>query len=536
MIGPIEGLTTAWHLAPRSTAISAGSILLFRTTVTPEAIVTWSGADEISRDDTWSTALCFLPFPGAALVRVTVSLPPASYTHQCTLDVVDIPLDQITVSPINVSLDPLEIHETLPPEDLNPITMAYFFGDSIAAIRPVGEGLYRTSINRMIPLQVEVDPPGFAPLIEWRVDGSATKLGSSVQQALYEIGLHTISAGPPAAEQTVDVDTYEVIITSHVSGEDIIPEGEPVVFTAVTDPPGYENDITWLSSTKYGTASPVLGEGPVFVAEFNDTWGPHPDGGLWQWFGAKADNAKVGQDQKQGSGVSLTIREFVGRPTGDLPNGAIYFVNETLDETCGTLSESSEVGGITGATTEPYTVTGDTLQDACNNIFNTSGPVDSTTGKRHAGVTELAPGADWRQTGTNPANGNLIIHVDDVCWKITVKLPQWDPPDDTPQDQIDQWNMLLDELQTHEQGHVDRYNTGMNAVKAALVCTSFEVPAASTDDQISDEANNNMRASQPYMDMEQSNADYDAPFDDNDNPEGTNHGTENGQNASWPSG
>jgi hypothetical protein len=43
-----------------------------------------------------------------------------------------------------------------------------------------------------------------------------------------------------------------------------------------------------------------------------------------------------------------------------------------------------------------------------------------------------------------------------------------------------------------------------------------------------------IRAAQEYQDMEQSNLDYDAPHDPQNNPEGTNHGTENGQNAVWP--
>ena len=297
-IGPIEGLTTAWHQAPEGTSIPVGLNLLFRTKATPTDTVTWTGAIEISRNDTWSTAICFLASPGDELVRAVVSSAQESYADEIRFNVVNIPLELITVSPISVGPDPMEIDESLPPEELNQITMAYYFGKSIAAISPVGEGLYRTSINRLIPLQVTVMPQGFGPLIEWRVDGYAAKLGVSVEQALDEIGLHTISAGPPAGEQTIDVETYEVIITSHVSGEDIIPEGEPVVFTAVTDPPGYEDDITWLSSTLYGTGYPLLGEGPVFIAEFNDTWGPHPDGGQWQWLGAKADNVAFGQDQK----------------------------------------------------------------------------------------------------------------------------------------------------------------------------------------------------------------------------------------------
>ena len=34
--------------------------------------------------------------------------------------------------------------------------------------------------------------------------------------------------------------------------------------------------------------------------------------------------------------------------------------------------------------------------------------------------------------------------------------------------------------------------------------------------------------------MLKSNDDYDDPYDAQQNPTGTNHGTENGQNAQWP--
>ena len=163
---------------------------------------------------------------------------------------------------------------------------------------------------------VEVDPPGFAPLIEWRYDGqplgappasfslvmdwSSEGMGATATRHFTLIGNHTIEVGPLMNPDQIEIETYSVTITSHISGEDIIPEGEPVVFIAETDPPGYEDEITWLSSTKYGTAVPILGEGPIFIAEFNDTWGPHPDGGNWQWLGVKGDTATAGQDQKTG--------------------------------------------------------------------------------------------------------------------------------------------------------------------------------------------------------------------------------------------
>ena len=64
--------------------------------------------------------------------------------------------------------------------------------------------------------------------------------------------------------------------------------------TAVTDPPGYEDHVTWLSSTKYGTGFPITGQGPTFTVQFDDTWG----GEGFQWLGVKADGVLFNQDRK----------------------------------------------------------------------------------------------------------------------------------------------------------------------------------------------------------------------------------------------
>ncbi len=54
----------------------------------------------------------------------------------------------------------------------NQATMDYHFDrDSVAALREVAPGRYRTSTHRWLHLAVEVEPAGFAPLVEWRLDG-----------------------------------------------------------------------------------------------------------------------------------------------------------------------------------------------------------------------------------------------------------------------------------------------------------------------------------------------------------------------------
>ena len=60
------------------------------------------------------------------------------------------------------------------------------------------------------------------------------------------------------------------------------------------------------------------------------------------------------------------------------------------------------------------------------------------------------------------------------------------------------------------------------------------VPAGSKKEDIDKIVKQEIESNADYMAMQESNARYDAPFDAQDNPTGTDHGTQNGQNATWP--
>ncbi len=251
-IGPIEGLTTTWHWAPPATSIPLGTIAWFFQPAPPDATVIWTGAYEVARDDEGSTVVCPLVLPGITIVQVQVI--PAdggeAISSQSRLDVVDIDVEQITVSAIDVWVDPVQIDEDQSQEELNEQTIGYFFGTSIAALRDLGDGFYRTSVNRQVHMSLEVDPPGFAPLIEWRFDGEpidappvlppvpgsastidpAAGMGTSEQWWLPDIGLHLVEVGPLGNPAQIEIQTYSVTITSHASGED---EHIPVVSVVI---------------------------------------------------------------------------------------------------------------------------------------------------------------------------------------------------------------------------------------------------------------------------------------------------------------
>ncbi len=296
-IGPVTGLTSTWHFAPPATSIPLGTLVQFHQPKEAGEVVLWSGADEVSSDETGSTAEVMLASRGVHTVVATVMAGNVTqYQNTCDLEVLDLPVDAIEVTSIEIWVDPVEIDETLPPEELNQITMEYFFGGSIAELREVGRGAYRTSIGRRGHMRVDVDPPGFEPLIEWREDGVGIRLGGVSSRTYTSVGEITISAGPLDHHPEIALETYRVTVVGHDHLPELIPEGEPVTFTAVTDPPGYEAEITWLASTKYGTATPVLGSGPTFTVQFDDTWGVEEGGVPFQWIGAKADHAFFNQD------------------------------------------------------------------------------------------------------------------------------------------------------------------------------------------------------------------------------------------------
>ncbi|MCG8404951.1 MAG: hypothetical protein MI923_07125 [Phycisphaerales bacterium] len=297
LIGPIAGVTTAWHPAPSSTPIPSGTtVQLELSGLTSGDSVMWIGATEIASDPTYSRAECVLTETGHHTVEVVLA-EGLSCESRTSLEfsVVETVAADIACS-VEISVTPLLVDEN----SSNETTMSYFFPiTSIAQLTHVGPNQYRTSIARRLTFTAQTQPAGFEPLMEWRHDGQVLGLGRTLaDHVIHSPGIHTFSAGPVAQPEVIQIDTYGVNITSHISFLDIIPEGQSVTFSAVTDPPGYEDEITWLSSTKYGTGSPVLSTGASFMVQFDDTWGEQPDGSFFQWLGVRADNAAFVQDQQ----------------------------------------------------------------------------------------------------------------------------------------------------------------------------------------------------------------------------------------------
>jgi len=177
---------------------------------------------------------------------------------------------------------------------------------SVAVLRQLSKNHFRTSVDQEIQLTARVAPSRLASRLEWRVLAGQRLLGvlrgGEVRIAFTRPGRYTVEVG----SRVLAFQVYRTVITSHETGRDTISTGVPVTFTAVTEPPGFEQDITWVASG----AEPLLGHGPSFTVTFGDE--------AANGVGVKADNAAFTQ--------SASALASPGSP--DL---ALFQVDATLD-------------------------------------------------------------------------------------------------------------------------------------------------------------------------------------------------------------
>lgn len=323
-LGPVPGWTTDWHPAPVATGLPLGATVRLRVRGLGTASPTWHGATEVERLAGGSIAERRLDTPGPLAITVAW-LDRDGQRIEDAIAAEVIGLDGIPpgVTDVRLAADDL----VLDGPDLNAVTMAYYFRpSSIAALREIAPGHYRTSISRWFDLSAQVEPAAFAPLVEWRLDGTAQRhLGTEIGLRLYTGGSHVLAAGPLGGSASTRLDTYLVHITSPEVGAEI-PDGESVTFSAVTDPPGFEDDITWLASTKYGHSDPVTGRGPTFTTRFQNT-----ETVAGHWLGVKADHATLGSD---GKGPGVVPRPQVSRGAASSPSPTPSPFPTTFSGTC----------------------------------------------------------------------------------------------------------------------------------------------------------------------------------------------------------
>ncbi|MHC5110768.1 MAG: hypothetical protein ACYTHJ_12930 [Planctomycetota bacterium] len=304
-LDPIDGLTTATYRAPQVTGVPLGVTLRFCQDLCDpngdpqlgQLNVEWTNATETQCQGGFSFAECSIRDLGQQIVSVQVSTQSGEllWENNITLIPVPVQIEDVQIQAYWISVPEVDLDE----ESSNAMTMAYYFGGSIADLQyPESTVAYRswesryvevpryiTSIDRAVTIDLLVEPQQLLPLMELRADGRGVALGT-LKHGFYDTGVHILEAGPPGAPVALELDTYRTIITSHINAQDFVYDGSPTLFEAVTDPPGYEDYIRWISSTQWGTAQPVLGYGSTFEVTFEDTLGDHG-----RWLGVRADNA-----------------------------------------------------------------------------------------------------------------------------------------------------------------------------------------------------------------------------------------------------
>ncbi len=292
-IGPVEGLTRRWHIAPAHTAIPAAKCVYFVLNKHVDGNANWVNAFEVFEDRWSSIAIVPLGVPGDLEVRAELFNDDGlAATRSCLLTVSPVTPEEIQVLDILWSAADLGLSD--PPT--NEETVRAYFGESVAALSPMGEDVYATSVERTIVGEAVLSHPEFLPLFEWRINGFAQAIGPRYGHMFNDVGEYRFGGGPLDHAASADVRTYRTAITRHTDSGFIF-DGVPVTYTAITDPPGYEKYVSWLASTKYGFTKPIFAAGPEFTTTFFDTYGWVYDG-TFSWIGVRGDNAADGQDAK----------------------------------------------------------------------------------------------------------------------------------------------------------------------------------------------------------------------------------------------
>lgn len=392
-IGPVSGWTTVWHSAPTQTAVPLGVTLQLKAR-TRAGVVEWTGAREVAGSQGVSTAEVKLLTPGPRVVA-------AKYTdrdgerreERILLNVLDTRALPVSISTPRLWADPVVVDETSP----NQSSMDYFFGGSIAAVRQIDDARYRTSVNRWFHAAVDVEPAAFAPLVEWRINGKAQRhLGTAIDMQVFAARSNAIEVGSDRNPTTVELETYRVKITSHKTNTDKISQATPIRFTAVTEPPGYEDEITWLASTKYGSCEPASGQGPEFEVAFYDTFGPDQ-----QWLGVKADNGTFGQDQKGNDGNALSLVAELRPSVSKVMEDAAASRSLSIDSNGTVFTSRDDFVGAGSLLTEVEDLTEEDFEDGAEVMFtHLSGDLPKELAIEPGFYTVRITGSDLNSVGT----------------------------------------------------------------------------------------------------------------------------------------
>ncbi|MEM7052674.1 MAG: hypothetical protein AAF604_23625 [Acidobacteriota bacterium] len=240
LLGPVAGLTTAWHLAPAEMAVPQGATLRFLRATHPSVRVVWQGAREIYRDERWSLAEVQPEKVGRQRVLVEYVLPNGQrLTDGSLLEVVEIAASQVAVGPADVAL----------------------VDEAPYRLQQRASGTYGLAAEATLELAVRAQPAIFDSLIEWTVDGRPRlELGPRLELAAGSAGTQTVRAGPAGRDRALTFERYEVVIKADPANAG----NSEKIFYALTRPAGFERQVQW-KVTSETPVYPSSGVGGKFV-------------------------------------------------------------------------------------------------------------------------------------------------------------------------------------------------------------------------------------------------------------------------------
>gem|GEM_PF-3981031 len=395
MYGPVEGFTTKAYTAPTHLVAPIGSVIPLRLEgAGPDEIVVWSGDAGVTESAIGATCLV----SSLSNINVSAFVPATGKTYTCVIE----PAYFLSRSrTLNVRVEPAPTGLDSARTNAERVAV-YKQAPSISTLSSLPDGSFALSRNGSLnaiattrvfslPRRRFLDASALAPLIEWRIDETPVGVG----EHMFTIpGRHTVSVGPPSRATTLDLTVYSVDIHGPGVSDGSIPIDTPITYTATTTPPGFEDQVTWLASTKFGSAEPALGHGASFTTTFHDALGI-VDGSITRgsWVGIRADNLALGSDMAGNlifsdpngagpwtpSGPGWTV----GAPLSDLGNDPDFAGSQALAD----MLASEGAGNLAvWFKSEDAPVGDDVFQDA-----NGDGFVDAGLTPAPFGTLDLAP-------------------------------------------------------------------------------------------------------------------------------------------------
>lgn len=197
-LGPVDGLTTAWHTAPAHFAVPQGSELMFEFAWDEPHLLTWTGAQTVSVSATTAQAQAFMDDLGSQQIAVSATSPEGEFLTGWILDVevlapeafeAEVPLPELfhyapTVDPSAPVLQ-------------NGVTAVPIFLDR-GPRKIVGYG-------GTLGASAYDAPQVLQPLLEWRLDGEVVGLGPAADMLLDDHGSYLLEVGPPGSAGVVNL-------------------------------------------------------------------------------------------------------------------------------------------------------------------------------------------------------------------------------------------------------------------------------------------------------------------------------------------